>query len=218
MGLMDNIGKTGYDRFLESIAKKSAMESYGQSILDELIERGISPADVSKKFWSETYFQLPAEAQRKAQKYLKSITGMEPGSVLAVEKGGKSITARDWLDIADNKFLDLPSSADYLEGIERGFVSLMEAENRRVASTASKTFIPKGLLPVGVGAASLYSPQNAQALQYRNMAEQQSLQEPTFDPTNLIAPGGLMGNIGGEGIGAFIKYLSGQRMNTELGI
>jgi hypothetical protein len=75
-----------------------------------------------------------------------------------------------------------------------------------------------GLLAPTMGAASLYSPQNAQALQYRNMAEQQSLQEPTFDPTNLIAPGGLMGNIGGEGIGALMKYLSGQRMNTELGI
>jgi hypothetical protein len=69
-----------------------------------------------------------------------------------------------------------------------------------------------------MGAASLYSPQNAQALQYRNMAEQQALQEPTFDPTNLIAPGGLMGNIGGEGISALMKYLSNQRMNTESGI
>jgi hypothetical protein len=73
-------------------------------------------------------------------------------------------------------------------------------------------------LGIGVGAASLYSPQNAQARQYQRMAEQQSLQEPTFDPTNLVAPGGLMGNIGGEGIGAFMKYLSGQRMNTESGI
>ena len=34
----------------------------------------------------------------------------------------------------------------------------------------------------------------------------------------MRATGTPQGNIGGEGIGAFIKYLSGQRMNTESGI
>jgi hypothetical protein len=79
----------------------------------------------------------------------------------------------------------------------------------------SKKYLPVGLM----GAFSLYSPQNAQALQYRNMAEQQSLQEPTFDPTTLLAGparwgGGLMNMIGDT----LFKGAGRVGINTESGI
>lgn len=70
--------------------------------------------------------------------------------------------------------------------------------------------ILKGLMaPAAVTAASLYSPGAAQAKQYRNMAEQQALEEPTFDPTTLLAGparwgGGLMNMIGD----AVLRYLT----------
>jgi hypothetical protein len=69
------------------------------------------------------------------------------------------------------------------------------------------------------GLMSLYSPQAAQAQQYRNMAEQQSLQEPTFDPTTLLAGparwgGGLMNMIGDT----LFKGAGRVGINTESGI
>jgi hypothetical protein len=62
-----------------------------------------------------------------------------------------------------------------------------------------------------MGAASLYSPEAAQARQMQDMASQQALQEPTFDPTTLLAGparwgGGLM-NMGAD---ALMKLLGGK--------
>jgi hypothetical protein len=51
-----------------------------------------------------------------------------------------------------------------------------------------------------MGAASAISPERANA---------EALQEPTFDPTALLSPGGMMSNIGGEGISALLKYFTG---------
>jgi hypothetical protein len=52
-----------------------------------------------------------------------------------------------------------------------------------------------------MGLSSLYSPEAAQAKQHQDMASQQALEEPTFDPTTLLAGparwgGGLMNMIG----------------------
>ncbi len=68
----------------------------------------------------------------------------------------------------------------------------------------------KGVTGAGVlGAASLYSPQAAQAQQYRTMAESQALQEPTFDPTTLLAgPARLGGGMMNMGMDALMRYFS----------
>lgn len=207
MGMMDiapKVVKTAesvYERFLNSVAKRVAMENQGQGILDDLISNSISPSDVSKKFWNETYFKLPPEVQVKAQKYLKSITGMEPGSTL--DTSGRK--ASDWFDIASID--DMPSSAEHLEGIERGYVALMDDANRRFLSTTSPkaSYAPK-LIKGGTGAGmlgtSFISPERADA---------EALREPTFDPASLLAPGGILGNFGGESINALIKYLTGDK-------
>lgn len=45
---------------------------------------------------------------------------------------------------------------------------------------------------------------------YDQLINEQSLQEPTFDPVSLLAPGGMLGNIGGESISALLKYFTGK--------
>ena len=107
--------------------KESKMEEKGQSILNELEDSNTSPKDVAKKFWGETYFNLPAEVQRKFTRYLKSLSGFEPGKYW-----------RDWLHIADEHTIDLPKDISHLEGTERGYISLMEEANRRYAEAKSK--------------------------------------------------------------------------------
>lgn len=212
MGMMDvvpnsivpKVAKTAenaYEKFLNSVGKRLVMENQGQGVLDDLIENGIAPADVSKKFWNETYFKLPPEAQAKAQKYLKSITGMEPGSTL--DSSGRK--ANDWFDIASID--DMPSNAEYLEGIERGYVTLMDEANRRFGTaTANKApqYAPKaikGLAGAGtLGAASFVSPQRASA---------ESLQEPSFDPAMLLSgPARLGGGMMNMGIDALMRYFT----------
>lgn len=76
----------------------------------------------------------------------------------------------------------------------------------------------KGAGAVGVGA-SLYSPEAAQARQYQEMAEQQSLQEPFIDPTILLAgPARWGGGIGNMIADMAMKLMGNYQGNTESGI
>jgi hypothetical protein len=89
----------------------------------------------------------------------------------------------------------------------------------QIKSTANRgTFDPTNpniLKTVGaglglMGGAAAFAPSQAQATPWKPpTAESQALQEPTFDPVSLLAPGGLLGNVGGESISALIKYLTG---------
>ena len=110
----------GLADFLGRVAKRWAMESHGQDILDGMEERGDSPRDVADKFWADTYFKLPSAAQARFVK-------------MANNHGGEGIlTSRD----SPSDVLDLPTTVDYLEGTERGFVALMKEGNDRLATAA----------------------------------------------------------------------------------
>lgn len=119
-----------YSDFVGNALRKRVMDERGQDMLDEMIEQKVSPADVARKFWRQTYFQMPAEVQQRFTRMLREHTGMEPGSTLAVGPDGQAIVARDWMHIADDG-ADLPNDAEYLEGTDRGFAVLMHEANTR---------------------------------------------------------------------------------------
>ena len=119
-----------YGRFLEKVGKRLESEAIGQDILDNLEENNIRPASVSKTFWKDTFFKLPGKAQDNITGYLTSLTGMKPGDVIATLKG-KEIKAKDWFDIAKMVEDDF-SSIEYLEGTERGYISLMAYANEQI--------------------------------------------------------------------------------------
>jgi len=124
--------KDPLEKFMEKVGKKIVMEEKGQEILDNLEDANTSPASVSDKFWSDTFFKLPAKGQQNFTGYLKRLSGMEPGDVLAVNaKTGEKVIAEDWAQIANEL---LPNKVEYLEGTERGFVALMEEATQVVKS------------------------------------------------------------------------------------
>ena len=125
--------RQGLSDFLDKATRRIAMEQRGQDILDDMADKGISPAEVSEKFWNETYFNLPEGSQDKFQRYLKAETGFEPGDVIGRDAQGRDIIAKDWGDIAKN-ILDIgshPQDAENLEGTTRGLVAGMKEGNDR---------------------------------------------------------------------------------------
>ena len=122
----EKAGADRFESFFDKTAKRILMEEQGQDILYNLEESGISPKTVSDAFWKDTYPALNPRMQEKFKKYLISLTGWEPGSVVAVNtKTGEKTTANTWTDIAKYAAEDFPSGAEGLEGSERGYVSLM---------------------------------------------------------------------------------------------
>lgn len=124
---------TKVQEMLDEDIKNATKEGRGQEILDKLSDDNISPKSVANKFWDETYFKLPAETQSYFRKYLKKISGFEPGSVLATNKKGEDIIAKDWVDLGKYHAVDIGNAADQLEGTDRGYVALMDEANRRMA-------------------------------------------------------------------------------------
>lgn len=122
----DNFGA-----FMDKALKRYAMELQGQDILDDMTEAGISPQDVAAEFWKQTYPQLNGQTQGRFRNYLRSLSGMEIGSVLGTEAGGEKIVANDWFDLADFINDDLPQDAGGLEGIDRGYVAMMAWANQQ---------------------------------------------------------------------------------------
>ncbi len=119
--------EAAFTNFLEKTAKKILMEEQGQGILDDMEEIDRTPVSVSKEFWKDTYPILNGKMQEKFNKYLTSLSGWTPGSVIATHPTEGNTIAKDWFDIADN--MDLPQEVYYLEGTERGYVALMEWAN-----------------------------------------------------------------------------------------
>jgi hypothetical protein len=125
-----------FGNFLDRVGTRVAMESHGQDILDKMEEAGESPRDVSDKFWSDTYFKLPAAAQQRFTKMLKGVSGFEPGDTIAVRPDKSGIVAQDWADVAKGM---LPEKVEHLEGPERGLAALMKEANDRVAQTSNSS-------------------------------------------------------------------------------
>lgn len=127
------------DRFADFIGRamrRRVMDEHGQNILDDMIDEGVSPAEVSRTFWHDTYWRLPAAVQQRFQRMLAEHTGgMEPGRLIATSPDG-DVIAEDWQQIADEG-ADLPTDAEYLEGTDRGFVVLMHEANTRFGDDAA---------------------------------------------------------------------------------
>lgn len=142
--------KSKLDDILSSAVQRMAMQEHGQAILDEMEEKGEKPSDVGKKFWSDTYYKLNAVAQRRYQRYAKSL-GFEPGDTLSVGRDGARETAQDWQHVGEFLSEDLPEKAEDLEGTQRGFVALMKWANDRAAAADSNVAgdEPKQLLSRG---------------------------------------------------------------------
>jgi len=140
-GILDAPIKTNqkYADYMGDVIKRWEMESAGQNILDDMIEKGITVDNVTKQFWTDTYFTLPAPIQNKFHKMIKNITGMEPGSAISKNiSTGEIEKADSWIDIAKN--LDLAANPEQLEGTERGLVALMAEANKRAMDFRSSTF------------------------------------------------------------------------------
>jgi hypothetical protein len=110
----------GLSKLLGKAVKREAMESQGRNVLDDMAEANESPRDVADKFWRETYFKLPAEAQARFKKMAQNHSGEDV------------LTSKD----SPADVFDLPSSVEQLEGTERGFVVLMKEGNARFAEAA----------------------------------------------------------------------------------
>lgn len=139
--------RQGLYALLDKATRRMAMEQHGQAILDDMTDQGISPIDVSKRFWEHTYFNLPAEAQAKFQRYLKGETSFQPGDVIGTRADKTPWTAKDWADIAEN-ILDLSDDPDHLEGTTRGLVAGMKEANDRFGG-ASQPINEGGIIQHG---------------------------------------------------------------------
>jgi len=127
-------GKSITDKVEDMIGKElkqATQDEKGQQILDDLDAKGTTPQSVAEQFWNDTFFKLPAQTQQYFKNYLKRITGMEPGSVLAVDGEGNDLIAKDWVDLGKYHAVDLGDRVDYLEGTDRGYVALLDEANRR---------------------------------------------------------------------------------------
>lgn len=121
--------RAGLAALLDRAGRESAMEAQGQDILDSMEEAGETPKQVSDKFWSDTYWKLAAEAQRRFEKYAKSL-GFEPGDTIrAYNDGRPPDVAKDWQEVGEFIGHDFPNRADHLEGTERGYVAMMKWAN-----------------------------------------------------------------------------------------
>lgn len=134
---------------MEKAFKRQLMEEQGQDILDSLQEAGRSPREVSRQFWSETYFKLSAEGQARFQRELK-VKGFEPGDAETHNAAtGETTYLQDWPHVAEFVAGDLPGRADQLEGTYRGYVAMMEWANRQ----ATKEPVPPESAPIAIEAA-----------------------------------------------------------------
>jgi hypothetical protein len=130
----DQGGQTVTDKVEDMIGKElkqATQDEKGQQILDDLDAKGVAPQSVAEQFWNDTFFKLPAQTQQYFKNYLKRITGMEPGSVLAVDKEGNDLIAKDWVDLGKYNAVDLGDRVDTLQGTDRGYVALLDEANRR---------------------------------------------------------------------------------------
>ncbi len=100
--------------YLDKIGKRLVAEAQGEGILNSMEASGKSPLTVSKEFWDKTYWNLPAKEQAFFKKQLENHTG--------TGKRGIHELLKDQ---------DLPDLVEYLEGTDRGYVSLMEYMNQK---------------------------------------------------------------------------------------
>ena len=116
-----------FKSFVERVARRQELESKGQEVLNSLEEVGRGTGQVASEFFGNTFNKLSTEQQRTFAKLVKKVTGLGVGDVLSVDaKTGKRVPVKNLGEILQL----LPGRVEFLEGTERGLVSLMESANR----------------------------------------------------------------------------------------
>mgnify|MGYP001571220375 CR=1 FL=1 len=121
------------ENMLGAWAKKLALENFGEGVLNEIEERGLSPQAISETFWDKTYWKLDGKSQARFHRYLDKLVGIKPGEPLWT-KDGETHLAEHWPEIAET--VDLGADPERLEGIERGYVVLMHLANKELGETS----------------------------------------------------------------------------------
>lgn len=130
--------KERYNKFLSKVGRRIASEDYAEGMLGDIEASGRSVKKVSEEFWESIYPKLDDDAKANVHRQLKAVSGFEPGSVVAVEKGGKEITANTWKEVGRELEQDLPTSPEYLEGLEKGYIGMLENANQAFRETGEE--------------------------------------------------------------------------------
>jgi hypothetical protein len=121
-----------FRKFLARAAQRTEDESVAAAILEEMEENDISPQSVTERFKESTYDNLPEPIQKRFQRMIKSVVGLQPGdAIYAKEEDDGSITAieaKSWKDVID--VIDAGDEARYLQGTERGLIVMMHLANK----------------------------------------------------------------------------------------
>lgn len=132
-------GESTYRDFVSRAFQNYQMEQQGQAVLDDLIERSVAPKNAAAEFWRVTYPKLNSRMQQRFRTYVERLSGFKPGDVVGQAADGSPIQAKDYFDLADFVNDDLATSAEALEGTERGYVALMEWANQQRRAAQSTT-------------------------------------------------------------------------------
>ena len=143
-----------FRKFLARAAQRTEDESVATAILEEMEENDISPQSVTERFKESTYDNLPEPIQKRFQRMIKSVVGLQPGDVIYTkEEDDGSITlgeAKSWKDVID--VIDAGNEARYLQGTERGLIVMMHLANKGAGqmkqATGSKV---EGMKTLGAG-------------------------------------------------------------------
>jgi hypothetical protein len=132
-----------YNAWYENAIKRFEMESQAGDILDDLEVNETNIQGLSNEFWQNTFPLLNDSMQKRFIKYVKDLSGLDIGS----SKTSQGDPVKSIEDLGFFLGEDLPSSADALEGIERGYVAMMAWANqqRLEAGAAMRDATPAAL-------------------------------------------------------------------------
>ena len=115
---------------------KRWMNAEGEALLSKMENAGKKTKDVTNRFWDDTYENLSEAAKANFDSYIKAEYG-------GITVEGKSMSAKDLF----NKYNDMGSTLDNIDGTERGLITLMDEANTRFSGDSSLKSFPKSLKP-----------------------------------------------------------------------
>jgi len=133
---------------LAGFFKRALRNEEARGIVDELAETNISVESITKEFFRDggTYDALNDVGRARIDKFIVDMSGFKPGDVVTTKGGKPADVAKSFKDIGRN-FLDLPSEAEFLEGLDVGFVATMVVGTRALKSIPVEPPKPKILIP-----------------------------------------------------------------------
>lgn len=133
-GIQPNQPAARYNDFIAKSLQRNSDAAKGQAVLDDLESRDISPTSVVQEFWDKTYHSLTPAQQQQFHSLIQKETGLKPGDIIAHRPGTEEVDkANNWQDIYPSS--QVPDEIGYLEGTERGLISLMAVANSLHAKT-----------------------------------------------------------------------------------